>query len=283
MERAEADGGFWFSPVGSAQGSKKDLEEMISILNGSEKARHGIPAGYRYDVGGQRQFILWSGKGKAPTPPLVTVKSSKKSKDPIAPATVPPPMPASVAAGQPPAPVAPPRPTRPYQKGLPVPIPPMPAAEKPRLIETSPPNSVPKAIPYNADVKPAPAPAPAKATPKPSSSTAPKLIADAPPATPVTLPAPKPALVDNSPPPGTEINGIPAAMQKSFLSRNKSVFMIFDKDKGSWSSSPGAIRDLETADEWCKQATKVDREYGRIPSSFSYRHVGSGQVQITRE
>lgn len=72
-------------------------------------------------------------------------------------------------------------------------------------------------------------------------------------------------------------------MAKSFLSRHKPVFMLFDKDSGSWKSSEGALKDLSTADEWCKQATAIDRRWKRIPENFSYKHVGSGQVQVTKD
>lgn len=260
-------GGYWYSAPGALRGSDSDVSGFLSIMNSSELAGRKLPPGFAFRKGSQRELVLSSNAIGVPALPVAPIKASKSKFEDL-PSRVPGPSPVAAT----PAPYVP----RPAVKGKPVQIPPM-TQEKPKVAPTS----VPKAVPYVAKPKPVDDTPPPAVKPKPTSG--PKLIADEPPATPVALPAPKPAIPDAPTTPGGMINGIPPAMQKSFLSRNKSVFMIFDKDKGQWSSSPGAVKDLEAADEWCKQATTVDRSYGRIPEGFSYHHMGSGQVQIRKD
>lgn len=280
-------GGYWSSPVGVLKGSSSQIQESLAELNRSGKALNGLPAGFSYSAGTQRELILSNGKlGRSTLPPqAVPAPEAPVARAPAA--AVPEPAPAGkvrfedLPAKTNTAPAVPqPYVSRPAVKGKPVPLPPLPVERRLTAVEPAP-RSVPKAVPF--DPKAASPIATLPAPVKPSTRSGPKLVADALPATPIPLPAVKPAATEPSAPAGAEINGIPAAMQKSFLSRNKSVFMIFDKEKGSWTSSPGAVKDAEGADEWCKQATTVDRSYGRIPAGFSYHHLGGGQVQITKD
>ena len=71
-------------------------------------------------------------------------------------------------------------------------------------------------------------------------------------------------------------------MQKSYLSRHDSVFMVYDRDGKKWKSSEGAVP-AGSADEWCRTATEIDRRAQRIPEHFSYKHVGKGQLEVTKD
>lgn len=101
---------------------------------------------------------------------------------------------------------------------------------------------------------------------------------------PLPKPAAEPSSVPVPPPPavGGGSDGIPPDMQKSYLSRQDSVFMVFDRDAKKWKSSEGAVP-AASADEWCKAATEVDRRAQRIPGTFSYKHVGKGQVEVSKD
>ena len=275
--------GYWVSERGAARGTKEQVKELIGTLNQTERANRKIPAGYVFAVGSQGEIVARSSSGAAPA-----LAPAPASND--APGALPAPTPYAAPAparqfselrpvtSPTSAPVPQPYVARPAVKGKPVPIPPLPV-ESPRIVEATP-RPVPKALPFEPKTKPV-----AEVLPpvKPVVSSGPKLIAEAPPATPVALPAPRTVAAEVPSAAGAGVDGIPAGMQKSFLSRNKSVFMIFDKDKGTWTSSPGAIKDVASADAWCKQATSVDQVYGRIPAGFSYHHLGNGQVQIRKD
>lgn len=244
--------GYWISPPGAFVG-KGNFSEVSAAFTQTELSRGKIPQGYSFSVNGAGQFVVSNG-------PITR--------------SVPPPAPAALPA---PAPV---------EKKIDAPIPPAPVTVAPKPVPA------PKAIPV---VETAPPPPPVKkvepvaATPPPAPVIAPTPAMRAAVLDPISAPKPtaKPA-VESAPTtasttPAPSINGIPGDMQKSFLSRHKPVFMIFDKDTGKWKSSEGAIKDASTADEWCKQATAIDRRWKRIPETFSYKHVGGGQVEVTRD
>ena len=245
--------GYWSSPPGAFVGGG-NASEVCAIFTQTERNRGKIPAGYSFSVNKAGQYEVSSGSiPKAPAPA------------PAAPAPAPV---ASIAGAT-------------IVKALPVQSAPPPApkpVEAPKMkpvVESVVPPPAPKPIPV-VEAPPAPKPAPA---PEP----APVVKASPPPA-----PAP---MVKETPPPAPKsepsaaasANGIPDDMQKSYLSRHKPIFMLFDKDSGKWKSSEGALKDLSAADEWCKQATAIDRKWKRIPESFSYKHVGGGQLEVTKD
>ncbi|MBL9143533.1 MAG: hypothetical protein JNM99_07585 [Verrucomicrobiaceae bacterium] len=268
--------GYWASPPGAFK-SGGSASEVSAMFTQTEQARGRIPKGYSFSVNSQGQFVVSGGAIPKSTPP-----------PPAAPAVAPVPAPA-------PAPVKPveakpvPKPepkVTPQPVAKPVPTPP--PASKP----VTKPQPAPKPQPKVQSAPPPAPPAPPvkKAAPvietpppalKPNPAAMRAAVLDPIRATPATA---KPsAPVADPQPAAASVNGIPGDMAKSFLSRHKPVFMLFDKDSGSWKSSEGALKDLSTADEWCKQATAIDRRWKRIPENYSYKHVGAGQVQVSKD
>lgn len=264
--------GYWASPPGAFK-SGGNSSEVSAMFTQTEQARGRIPKGYSFSVNSQGQFIVSGGALPKPaTPPAV------------APVVAPVPAPA-------PAPVKPVE-AKPVPKAEPKVVPP--PVAKP--VPTPPPAPKPVAKPQPA---PKPQPKVQSAPPTPPAPPAPP-VKKAAPVIETPPPAPKPdpaamraAVLDpihapSAPaavpqPAAASVNGIPGEMAKSFLSRHKPVFMLFDKDSGTWKSSEGALKDLSAADEWCKQATAIDRRWKRIPENYSYKHVGAGQVQVSKD
>lgn len=268
--------GYWASPPGAFK-SGGSASEVTTMFTQTEQARGRIPKGYSFSVNSQGQFIVSGGAiPKSTTSP------------PAAPAVAPVPAPAPVKPVE----------AKPVPKAEPNVV--TPPVAKPALIATPAPEPVTKPQPA-----PKPQPKVQSAPPPPPAPPAPPVKKAAPVVeTPPPAPKPNPAAmraavldpvhatpatakpsapVADPQPAAASVNGIPGDMAKSFLSRHKPVFMLFDKDSGSWKSSEGALKDLSTADEWCKQATAIDRRWKRIPENYSYKHVGAGQVQVSKD
>lgn len=298
--------GYWTSPPGAFVG-QGNFNDVCAAFTQTEMARGKIPAGYSFTVNGVSQFVVSNG-------PISKLNSS------LPPPAAPAPTPVAVMPQSPPsAPVAkiqapvPPDPAPPAKRSLLSSLingkteqtpPPASVKKAAPLVETPPPppvvqprsseglpmlKTVPQppprgAVIYSATVPNSKAPraSASEYTPRPAPQAQPTAAMRAAVLDPITA-APQPTATAISAPAGPTVNGIPADMQKSYLSRHKPVFMLFDKDTGKWKSSEGAIKDPSTADEWCKQATAVDRLWKRIPEAFSYKHVGGGQVEVTRD
>lgn len=299
--------GYWTSPPGAFIGNGS-YNEVCASFTQTELSRGKIPAGYSFSVNGASQFVVSNGsinRGGAvppPAPALAPAPVVATAPTPVvkpAPRIVDTPTPAPESAttrrsffgfGSKSKPETEATPA-PVPAAMPVPLP----VSKPVSIAAAPPPPKPVAPPpsrgavlYSASVpNPKPPPGPgSRSASAPAARTQPTPAMRAAVLDPITAaPAASApgAAAASSAPVGPSINGIPADMQKSFLSRHKPVFMMFDKDSGKWKSSEGAIKDLTTADEWCQQATAIDRRWGRIPGSFSYKHVGNGQVEATKD
>lgn len=220
-----------------------DSKSVCAAYTQTELSRGKIPQGYRFAVNEAKQYIVSNGSVGKPA----TVPASTPATAAAPPVTEPSPAPASKTA----PPADPPR------SAVPAPVPP--AQSQSPIAENSPPI--------------------AGRTVTPSMRSA---ILD-PVHARTAAPDPAPGTTTEQPP-GPTINGVPAEMQKSFLSKHyKRVFLMFDREAGKWRSSEGAIKDAGTIDQWCKEATVVDRHWKNIPADFSYKSAGNGQVEATRD
>lgn len=75
-----------------------------------------------------------------------------------------------------------------------------------------------------------------------------------------------------------EINGVPARMQKNFLTRRNNVLMTWNP-AGYWTSRPGSLLPGGDPEEACRDLTMTSRSAAQIPGSFSFRHVGNGRIE----
>ena len=265
--------GYWASAPGAFK-SGGNASEVTSMFTQTEQARGRIPKGYSFSVNSQGQYVVSGGAASKSTPPpaapvAVPVPTRAPTPAPAKPVVVKP-------APQPAPKVVPPPVVAPAPKAQPV-VKPQPAPKpEPKVQSAPPPPPAPPPVKKAAPVIETPPPAP-----KPDAAAMRAAVLDPIHAAPATA---KPSASAATPAPSApSANGIPGDMTKSFLSRHKPVFMLYDKDSGSWKSSEGALKDLSTADEWCKQATAIDRRWKRIPENFSYKHVGAGQVQVTKD
>ncbi|MBX7206790.1 MAG: hypothetical protein K1X78_00645 [Verrucomicrobiaceae bacterium] len=250
--------GYWVSKPGAFIGNGS-TKEVCDVYTRSALSLGKIPKGYRFQVSTTGQFVVCDR-------PLDQLATARPAAPPPAskplPSVPPPPAPAPAAATEP----ASPPPSFPNADSIPV--------RRAAIVDDTP--SLAQA--RGADASPMPS-ARRTAVLDPVHATAP---AGGPPD---SFQVPSPSSLPIPPPPDSrpEVNGVPGSMQTSFLSKHKSVFMTYDKKAGKWHSSEGAIKDDATADEWCKEATVADRLARHIPGSFSYKHVGGGQVEVTRD
>lgn len=248
--------GYWSSKPGAFIGTGS-TKEVCEIHTQSALSRGKIPKGFRFYVSTTGQFV-------ACDRPIQQLATARPSMQPSAPAPLP--APASPMVAPTPTPPA----TQVFQDPDSIPV------RRAAIIDDSPPHAQSRS-PFSPAPSAVPAPKrtavldPVHAAPSGGASGPMPVVSSS------SLPIPP------SPDDRPEINGIPGSMQTSFLSRHDSVFMTFDKKAGKWHSSEGAIGDVSTADDWCKQATIDDRQAKRIPATFSYKHVGAGQVEATRD
>lgn len=264
--------GYWTSPAGAFIGSGSS-KEVCAAFTQTEQARGKIPSGFSFVVNSAGQYI-------ATDRPL--------SRLPSAPSSPPPPVASSPVPATPSPQVPVLAPTSPKRVPLPPAIPPPTAVSMAPQIPIEPlrRNSGSTQVRRAAVVIDENAPPPVMARPSPEAAVAMReAVLDPVHPRPLSKPAvdaPASAPVPPLPASAAGADGIPADLQKSYLSRQDSVFMVFDREAKKWRSSEGAVP-AASADEWCKTATEVDRRAQRIPPSYSYKHVGKGQVEVGKD
>lgn len=254
--------GYWESKPGAFVGNG-GTKDVCDVHTQSALSRGKIPKGFRFYVSSTRQFIV----SDRPVQQLATAHPSSPPPASV-PAATDPVVPVSPAPNMVPAPTTPAQQVFRDPDSIPV--------RRAAIIDDTPPHAQTR-IPLS-PVSTA-APASRHTSVLDPVHAAPSSVASGPASVAVSSALPVPPLPADRP----DANGIPGSMQTSFLSRHDSVFMTFDKKAGNWRSGEGVLADVSAADEWCKKATVADRQAKHIPETFSYKHVGEGRVEATRD